>query len=153
MDKKAEIRRRSIQYITDRYSKSFCIVVLTRLLHDRSLKVRDFAASRIAYLNLREMMPVLEIAMQSETDPDTQRDMSQVFHLMRDGCFFDDRPEHKTLWLYFPDLFPAATPWVLDAQNRWEKGDSIEVIKSETLKANPEINLLRREWEWPTEQD
>lgn len=146
---KAEVRRRSVQYISDRYSKSFCIAMLTRLLSDRSAKVRDFAACRVCCLNLREMLPGLEITLRSEPDPAARYGMDFAFHMIRDGYFFDKRPEHQVLWLYYPNLFPAASPWYRDAQERWENGDPIEEIKADTIKAQPEINISRRPWEWP----
>ena len=150
-DGKAELRRRSVQYMNDRYSRSYCISILSRLLTDRSAKVKDVVAGRIACLNLTELLPAIEQALAQEKDAKVQWCYTHVMSLMRDGYHYDIRDKDATLWLYYPERFPASSPCIRDAQLRFENGDDIGKIKADCLREHSHILLCRRDWEWGDE--
>ena len=150
-ESKAELRRRSILYLNDRYSRSYCVRILSRLLTDRSPKVKDVVAGRIACLNLKELLPAIEQALAQETDVKVQWCYSHVMSLMRDGYHYDNRGKAATLWLYYPELYPASSPYIRDAQLRFENGDDIDQIKMDSLQKHSHILLGGRDWEWGDE--
>lgn len=127
-ESKAEFRRRSIQYLNDRYPRLYCVSILSRLLIDRSAKVKDVVAGRIACLNLTELLPSIEQALAQEKEPAIQWSYAHVISLMRDGYHYDVRGDGPTLWLYYPDLYPASSLCVGDAQLRFERGENIDKI-------------------------
>lgn len=150
-ESKAELRRRSIQYLNDCYSRSYCVKILSRLLTDRSPKVKDAVAGRIACLNLTELLPAIEQALAEEKDVKVQWCYTHIMSLMRDGYHYDNRDNAATLWLYYPELYPASSPYIRDAQLRFENGDDIDQIKIDSLRQHSHILLSGRDWEWGDE--
>jgi predicted transcriptional regulator with HTH domain len=148
---KAELRRRSIQYMNDRYPRSYCVSILSRLLTDRSAKVKDVVAGRISSLNLTELLPAIEHALAEEKDAKAQWCYNHVLSLMRDGYHYDIRDKDATLWLYYPEQYPARSPYIREAQLRFENGEDISKIKTDTLRQHPHMLLGRRDWEWGDE--
>jgi hypothetical protein len=148
---KAELRRRSIQYVSDRYPRSYCVSILSRLLTDRSAKVKDVVAARILCLNLTELLPAVEHALAQEKDTKIQWCYNHVLSLMRDGYHYDTREKDATLWLYYPEQYPARSLYVRDAQLRFEHGEDISTIKADTLRQHSHMLLGRRDWEWDDE--
>lgn len=148
---KAELRRRSIQYINDRYPRSYCVSILSRLITDRSAKVKDVVAGRISSLNLTELLPAIQHALAQEKDPKIQWCYNHALSLMRDGYHYDIREKDATLWLYYPEQYPASTPYIRDAQLRFEDGEDIRKIKADTLHQHSHMLLGRRDWEWDDE--
>jgi hypothetical protein len=76
---------------------------------------------------------------------------SHVMSLMRDGYLYDNRGRAATLWLYYPELYPVSSPYIRDAQLRFENGDDIDQIKMDSLQKHSHILLGGRDWEWGDE--
>ena len=70
---------------------------------------------------------------------------------LRDGYHYDNRDNAATLWLYYPELYPASSPCIRDAQLRFENGDDIDQIKMDSLRQRSHILLGCRDWEWGDE--
>jgi len=71
-DRKAEIRRRSIQYLVDSYPRAFCVGIFQALQLDRSAKVRGLAASQVEGLGLKDLLPNLENTLAVEHNETAQ---------------------------------------------------------------------------------
>lgn len=149
---RSELRRRSIQYLIDRHSRSFCLSILRRLLTDRSAKVKDVVAARISSLNLTELIPALEHALSEETNSGIRWSYTHVISLMQHGFHYDARDDKSTLWLQYPDAFPVSAICISEAQSRFEKGDDIEQIKADCLQRYPHMFHGRRDWDWGDEK-
>ncbi len=109
--KKMEHRRRSIQYITDRYPRSFCLTLLSELLADRSAKIRGFAACRIERLNLRELIPLLENVCERETHTDARFELDFSLAMLRNDYYEYENANGYTLVLRCDRLFPPVHHW------------------------------------------
>jgi len=138
--------------MNDRYPRSCCVSILLRLLNDRSALVKDAVAGRIACLNLTELLPSIEQALVREKKLAIQWCYTHVISLMRDGYHYDVRGDGSTLWLYYPELYPASSPCIGDAQLRFERGENIDKIRGDVLRHHLHIMLCRRDWEWGDEQ-
>lgn len=150
-DRKAELRRRSIEYLCDRHSRAFCVSILQRLLADRSAKVRDLAASRVVSLNLHELQTPIRKALEAEENATVQWSFHHALALLENGYHYDDSKETPTLWLYFPDKFPARRTFLADAQQRFENGDDIDTVKAAMLAEHSHLLLGSRDWDWGAE--
>jgi hypothetical protein len=109
--KKMEHRRRSIQYITDRYPRSFCISLLSGLLADRSVKVRAFAACRIERLNLRELTSLLENTFEQESNNEARFDFEFSIAMLRNNYYENENANGYSLVLRCDRLFPPIHYW------------------------------------------
>ncbi|MCY2967592.1 MAG: hypothetical protein NT069_28835 [Planctomycetota bacterium] len=107
----AECRRRSVQYLTDGYPREFCVKLLGQLLVDRSAIVREFAAGRCCQLVIREHLPAIASALESEKNLTTRSGMQLSYFLLRDNFFEYENDNGYNIVLNFPEKFPAFWLW------------------------------------------
>ena len=151
--RKMEHRRRSIQYISDRYPSSFCRSLLSELLCDRSAKIRGFSASRIERLNLREMIPTLEVALQQESHAGARFEIEFSLALLRDNYFEYENTNGYTMVLRCDQLFPPVHHWPSHIAGERVSRDTVgrhgipvaieEMRQSSVIQA---VNATRRPW-------
>lgn len=149
-ESKAELRRRSFQYLSDDFPRTFCVKLLSGRLADRSAKVRGLAASRIETLGLRELLPHLEEALAKERNDATRSEMKFAMGLLRDN-YYERENNGYALVLRNGDRGPGGTVWIsqfrmepLSAERVREIG--IDVIRNEVL--GHERHQPIRLWRW-----
>ncbi|SMP80116.1 hypothetical protein SAMN06265222_1453 [Neorhodopirellula lusitana] len=108
---KMEQRRRSIQYISDRYPRPFCVTLLSKLLSDRSAKVRGFAAYRMELLNLKELTPLLQDAIKLEGNDEARFELEFALGLLRDNYYQCENAGQYKLILRCDRQFPPYKVW------------------------------------------
>ncbi len=155
--RKMEHRRRSIRYLTDRHPRSFSIAILSTLLQDRSGKIRGFAAGQIERLNLRELIPVLERAVEQESQRTVRFEIELSLALLRRNYFEYENTHGYALVLRCEQLFPpvhywpgriAGEPVSRDAVAR--HGIAIAFDEMRRNSGQQAVNTIRRPWTlWP----
>lgn len=152
-DRKAENRRRSIQYLSDGFPRTFCVAILAELLMDKSARVRGFSAGRCCGLALNELLPSISKARAIEKDQTAQFELDFAFHLMRDNFYeYEDRNGYNIV-LNFPEEYPACYVWPGQVTKDMVSSEGVEAIRSRIRAENVSLGILRRPWNWNAEQN
>ncbi|MBS0261508.1 MAG: hypothetical protein JSS02_06080 [Planctomycetes bacterium] len=131
--RRLELRRRSIQYLTDRSPREFSVPLLGRLLHDRSGRVRGFAASRSERLGLTELLPALEQALAVESDSTARFELTYACHMLRDGDFETDRAGYTSAFRSVR-TGPGCAVWISQFENAPLTAERVREIGIERLR-------------------
>jgi hypothetical protein len=152
-DRKSENRRRSIQYLSDRFPRKFCVAILAELLTDKSARVRGFSAGRCCGLALNELLPSISMARSIERDQTAQFELDFAFHLMRDNFYeYEDRNGYNIV-LNFPEEYPASHVWPGQVTKDMVLTEGVAAIRSRVGAENVSLGILRRPWNWSAEQN
>jgi hypothetical protein len=150
---KAENRRKSIQYLSDGFPRTFCTAILDELLTDRSAKVRGFSAGRCCSLALNELIPSIAAARSIEKDPTAQFELDFAFYLMRDNFFEYENANGYNLVLNFPEEYPSRQVWPGQISKEMVSRDGVEAIRNRFRALHFHLGVQRRPWNWNAEQE
>lgn len=152
-DRKAENRRRSIQYLSDGFPRTFCTAILAELLMDKSARVRGFTAGRCCALALNELLPSISMARAIEKDQTAQFELDFAFHLMRDNFYEYENSNGYNIVLNFPEEYPARHVWPGQVTKDMVLIEGVEAVRSRIRAENFSLGILRRPWNWNAEQN
>lgn len=146
-----EYRRRSIQFLSDRYPRSFVVNLLTRLLKDRAASVRDAAIGRVCSLALTEVIPELASAQGSEPDTEVRWCLAFTEQLMRDNYCEYENENGYNIAFYYPELCPAITVWPGQVTRADIDREGLDVIRDRVKTDRVDILESRHAWRWNSE--
>ena len=89
---KKHLRLNAMRCIDKNAPKAFIGQLLRNGLVDSSRDVRSLAGHKIRSLRQIELIPDLELAMESEADPTTKSDLKHDLRILRDGFSFRRLP-------------------------------------------------------------
>ena len=150
-ERKAENRRRSVQYLSDGFPRSFCVAILAELLKDKSARVRGFAAGRSCSLALNELMPSISMARAIENDRTAQFELDVAFHLMRDNFYEYEDSNGYHIVINYPEDYPARHIWCTQVTREMVANEGLESIRSRVKSENASLEIQRRPRYWNAE--
>lgn len=139
--KKHGLRQRSLLGLGPKHPRKFSCEICEQLIADRAQIVRWTAARKIEALDLQELLPLLELAVEREVDEQLCAEMELFVSLMRDGYHVETtdgfylsirvEPGHRVCFSYF-----EGKPLT---KNRFRKL-GIDYIREKTLEECPRLH-------------